>query len=108
MNVKNLFVYGSLLDEKTFEEITGLRLQRRKKAILKGYAFTSPKFGHPVIHPDDSGEIEGEIIFGLDDKTFMILDDYEDEGELYKRKIVTVKSAGEEVKTFVYEELEED
>ena len=92
-----LFVYGSLRDPRVRARLLGKRADLTTiPAILRGYARqTVPGFDYPFIAPatpDD--DVEGEIILGLTEADYPILDRYEDvEDGLYARTAVALETA---------------
>lgn len=97
----NLFAYGSLLDDALVVQLTGRRFAKRA-ALLVGYRKHIPTDGYPYIVADDTAEVEGVVLQGLDAAALSALDLYEDEGRLYKRVEVTVCVADESQRAFVY------
>jgi gamma-glutamylcyclotransferase (GGCT)/AIG2-like uncharacterized protein YtfP len=97
----NLFVYGTLLDDALVAHLTGHSFPKRA-ARLVGYRKHLPTNGYPYIVADDTAEVEGAVLQGLDAAALRAVDVYEDEGRLYKRVEVTVSVAAESWSAFVY------
>lgn len=99
--ITKLFVYGSLNDEKNFQMLTG-RVLRSETAILWDYRKINPKHGFPFAMSWKGSKIEGRLVHDIDSKILSKLDEYEGEGELYTRKVVTVKTADQDAAAYVY------
>lgn len=101
-----LFVYGSLRDPQVRAHVLGERADLSTiPAILHGYARQlMPSFDYPFIvpaKPDD--RVEGEIILGLTEADYPVLDEYEDvDNGLYVRDTVTVETADRPVDAWTY------
>ena len=85
----DLFVYGTLMDEGIFYSLTGRHFPRRE-AELFGFERIIPKNGYPYIIPQSDARVQGFLLSGVDPSTLAILDDYEEEGCLYRRCRVEV------------------
>jgi len=97
-----LFVYGELLKKSSLIELIG-RIPEMKPATLKGYKrIFDPKIGYYVAVKDENSKIEGKIIEGLEERELRGLDEYEEIGGLYDRKMEKVDVEGKEVMAFVY------
>lgn len=87
--MKQLFVYGSLLDKHFAEDILGHRIQTYSETLL-GYK----KVGLNIIEDEDS-KVEG-VAFEVSPKDLIILDRYEGVAHgLYKRIKITTESGVE-------------
>ena len=101
-----LFVYGSLRDPHVRARVLGERADLTTiSATLRSYARQLvPSFDYPFIvpaTPDD--RVEGEIILGLIEADYAILDRYEDvEDGLYVRITVSAETAGGQVNAWAY------
>ena len=85
----DLFVYGTLRDKRLLFELTGKSFSAAA-AILKDFKKWTPPGGYPYILPDKGSKVTGLLIRGVDPKSLRQLDRYEDEGQLYFRKKITV------------------
>lgn len=84
MNKINLFVYGTLTNEAYVKIITGKTFQR-KKAVLPSFRKITPAGGFPYIKPFSNVFVNGYILLDVDEAALKKLDEYEDEGFLYRR-----------------------
>ena len=89
----DLFVYGTLMDNELVVQLTGHRF-RKVSAILDGYRKEASVGGYARIVPDPDAHVEGEILQDVDRETLRTLDRYEDEGQLYRRTLVSVRVRG--------------
>jgi gamma-glutamylcyclotransferase (GGCT)/AIG2-like uncharacterized protein YtfP len=83
----DLFVYGTLMDERCLFSLTG-RSFPRCEAKLPGFERIVPKTGYPYIVPKASACVRGILLSGVDQSSLAILDQYEEEGYLYHRRSV--------------------
>ena len=97
----DLFVYGSLLDDAVFVQVTG-RCFPKRAAQLPGYCKHTPTGSYPYVVPDDHGIVDGFVLQGIDDDALRALDEYEDEGQLYRRVEVMIIVAGRPQRALVY------
>ena len=101
-----LFVYGSLRDPRVRARVLGEREELTTcPASLFGHARqTVPGFDYPFIVPADAdARVDGELILGLADADYSILDRYEDVDDgLYVRARVTVETADGPVVAWAY------
>jgi gamma-glutamylcyclotransferase (GGCT)/AIG2-like uncharacterized protein YtfP len=101
-----LFVYGSLRDPRVRQRVLGERADLTTiPATLRGFTRQFvPSFDYPFIvpaTPDD--RIEGEIILGLKEADYPVLDAYEDvEDGLYMRIAVSAETADGQVNAWAY------
>jgi len=86
--IKNyLFVYGSLLSHNSHHHLLeGNRFIGN--AILEDYALYKIAW-YPGIIPKKGAKVLGEV-YEIDKNTLKIIDEFEDEGELYQRKKVKI------------------
>lgn len=96
-----LFVYGTLTDDRFVRELTGKRFAR-EPAVLDGYQRIKPDRGYPYIVVRPGASVEGWLLRGLDRASLARIDEYEGEGDLYRRAEVVVRTAGGERRCFVY------
>ena len=99
--IDKLFVYGTLMDAHNRQLVTGQRLTA-ETAVLYDYRRISPKGGYPFALPWRGSKIEGQVVHGITPAAWKKIDDYEDEGTLYLRKIVSVQIGGQFVEAYVY------
>jgi len=97
----DIFVYGTLLDNGLVVQLTGRRFPRCA-AQLRGYRKHTPAGSYPYVVPDDNGVVEGVVLREIDSEALRALDEYEDEGQLYRRIEVTITVAGWPQRAFVY------
>lgn len=97
-----LFVYGTLQHDQSRGSI--LKNLHFKRAILPKFRKIVPaQLGYPIILKDKDSLVEGEVYFGLDQSLFEKLDIIEDEGNLYHRTLVNIKTQEvDELLSFVY------
>ncbi|MFX1392639.1 MAG: gamma-glutamylcyclotransferase family protein [Promethearchaeota archaeon] len=101
-NVNNLFVYGTLQQGQSRNYI--LKGLSYEKAILSDYKKVEPpSLGFPFIIREKEAIVEGEVYFKVPESLLEKIDTIENEGVLYHRLIVKVKTDKEEkVEAFVY------
>ena len=97
-----LFVYGTLQHGKSRGHV--LKNLKYKKAILPNFRKIVPaQLGYSIILKDKDSLVEGEVYFDLDQSLFEKLDVIEDEGNLYHRILVNIKTLEDEkLPTYVY------
>lgn len=100
-SIDKLFVYGSLNNDYHLQLLTGQLLPYKEGILLD----------HRRIHPENSFafavrwkgySIKGRLIFNVTSDIIAKLDDYENEGELYIRKVAKVRSGNASHKAWVY------
>lgn len=82
-------MYGTLRDERLIHQLTGKSFSA-SAAILKDFKKWTPPGGYPYILPENGSKVGGLLIRGIDPASLSRLDRYEDEGQLYFRKKITV------------------
>jgi len=101
-----LFIYGSLRDPAVRARLPGIRPDLwTVPAVLHGHArIMVSGFGYPFVVPADPGSrVDGDLLLGLVDRDYAILDAYEDTAEgLYVRAEVTVESDGRRLAAYAY------
>lgn len=95
----NLFVYGTLISEHNQKIVTG-KVFPRDRAILKNYRKVMSAECFPFIIPYRGTEVEGYILYSIDENSLNRMDRYEAEGDLYKRKSVEVYVDGKTTPVF--------
>ncbi|TFG01273.1 MAG: gamma-glutamylcyclotransferase [Promethearchaeota archaeon] len=100
--LNNLFVYGTLQHGKSRNYI--LKDLSYEKTILPDYKKVEPQtLGFPFIIQEEGSIVEGEVYFKVPDSLLERIDAIENEGVLYHRLLVKVKTIKEkEVEAFVY------
>ena len=93
MDPAGVFVYGSLLPGARHHALARRAgLVRRTPARLEGYRLYALPAGYPVAVPG-TGAVEGELFEFRDlEAALRALDRFEDEGGLYRRVAVLVKT----------------
>lgn len=101
MSSSNLFVYGSLLNRKVFQAVTGI-VPKYQRAILWNYKRTRLLDRvYPGIVKTSDCFVAGSLVIDLDPMTVDALDFFED--DVYARKPVSVSTAeGNTVESFTY------
>ena len=101
MSSSNLFVYGSLLNRKVFQAVTGI-VPKYQRAVLRNYKRTRLRDRvYPGIVKASDCFVAGSLVIDLDPMTVDALDFFED--DVYVKKPVSVsKAEGEGVKSFAY------
>ncbi len=107
----NLFIYGSLRDQRIFHSVSGLSFTRKENriddktlyadaALLPGYRKVSPDnvYFYAVVAP--SSNIEGLVIYDVPFPVMAEIDRYE--GKRYDRETVKVNTAKGMVKAQAY------
>ena len=92
-----LFVYGTLIDPACQRTVT-CRTFSSRPARLDGWRRIAPSHGYPHLVSDPTASVAGTVLDGIDPPAWRALDDYEDEGNLYRRCTVEV-SAGDDTLT---------
>ncbi len=92
----NLFVYGTLTEEKRVVSLTGKPF-RRQRAELHHYKRINPKEGYPYIIPKAGDRVRGYVLYGVDPLSLAALDRYEEEGVFYLRRPVEVEVNGKRI-----------
>lgn len=98
----NAFVYGTLMAP----EVLSLLIKRvppMKPAYIKGYKRYRVKgqVFPAIVRDTPEAQVAGQVLLGLNDKEFHILDVYESE-EYYKETVKSVLEDGTEVDAMVY------
>ena len=96
-----IFVYGTLSDPSVFMVVTGTTVTM-ESAVLDGYIKVSSLKSFPYIQPMPGARVEGFLAPPVDEATLSRLDQYENEGELYVRRQVTVQTAEGPREAFTY------
>lgn len=98
-SVKNLFVYGTLMDKTLLCQITG-KYFSAFPAVLRGFKKLDSHLGYPYILPYKASKVNGLLIENIDPESSKKLDRFE--GELYSRRRVTVVRGGKRTACEVY------
>jgi gamma-glutamylcyclotransferase (GGCT)/AIG2-like uncharacterized protein YtfP len=97
----HLFVYGTLMNPKRVEALTG-RSFHRIDATLVGFERLPSDLGYPFISPKLGAVVHGILLTDLDPGSLHDLDIYEAEGDLYVRQVVDVCVADTSVRAMTY------
>jgi len=97
----SLFVYGTLTNPSNVRTIAG-RTYPTKKATLLGFEKISSTMFFPYIIRRPESTVHGLLLEGIDQKTLLKFDEFEGEGDLYRREKVTVSADGEDVEAYTY------
>jgi len=101
-----LFIYGSLRDPAVRARLLGRRTDLTTgPAILHGHVRQRvPDFDYPFVLPAaPAAQVEGELLLGLSEADYALLDVYEDvEDGLYRRAVVTVETPRGTLDAWVY------
>jgi gamma-glutamylcyclotransferase (GGCT)/AIG2-like uncharacterized protein YtfP len=101
-----LFIYGSLREPGVRARLLGDRAELvARPATLHGYRrLLVPDFDYPFVVPGATEDrVDGELLLGLTDADYAILDRYEDVDDgLYARDGVTVQTPGGPVGAWAY------
>lgn len=86
--MKNVFVYGTLLNDEVLKIILG-HIPVKRSAQLYGYKRVKVLGQlYPAILPDENGKVDGAILTALSDTDLKHLDEYE--GMQYEKQPVLV------------------
>ncbi len=96
-----LFVYGTLNDPYVRRLVAGETLPVAD-AILYDYRRVHPKSGYPIAVPWSGSKIEGAVVYDITPEILKKLDDYESEGTLFAREVVTVHVGEQTFPAYVY------
>lgn len=98
----DLFVYGTLMDDKLVFELTGKRFAR-VAAVLRDFEKIQRGEEYPYIVPSVGPHVTGLVLRDVDAASLARLDEYEDEGQLYRREqvIVEIDSERRSCQTYV-------
>ena len=98
--MKNIFVYGSLMFEEVWEQLTRSHYQKID-AHLKGFIRLKVKGEeYPGIIPSPDNKVTGQLYINVCSDDIEQLDSFE--GELYQRSQVIVLSSGAEYPADTY------
>ena len=101
-----LFIYGSLRDPRVRARLLGERTDLTTcPATLPGHVRQMVGgFDYPFVVPAESGAgVDGDLLLGLSDADYAILDQYEDVDDgLYVRAAVTIETANGRVDAWTY------
>lgn len=103
--MNTIFVYGLLKPGFSLHHVVAPFVQRAEPATVRGRLYDA---GVPAARFDGDGEITGHVLWldpGRLDEALEVLDDLEDEGELYRRLVVQASTADGPVKAHAYEYL---
>lgn len=88
--VKNIFVYGTLQNDEIIKALTG-KVFKKIPYTLSGYDIFKVKgLYYPGMIASKNGKTKGFILKNLDDKSFSIIDKWED--DTYDRVVIDLAS----------------
>lgn len=103
--MNRLFVYGLLKPDQRLYDVVAPYVLRSTPGTTTGRLYDA---GVPAARFDEDGEIDGVVLWldedGLD-HALRILDDLEDEGTEYERRVVKVLTRDGTLDAFAYEYL---
>jgi gamma-glutamylcyclotransferase (GGCT)/AIG2-like uncharacterized protein YtfP len=95
-----LFVYGLLLDPAERVRLLGHPVDT-ESARLEGYERGRRRYY--FVTPREGTDVNGEVLSGLDERDFSILDEFEEVPRLYTRdRVDVVISKGRRVRCWIY------
>jgi len=98
----NIFVYGSLAEAGRMQSIVGEEFPR-VTATIADFAKVEQNGFFNYITPEPGAGVSGVAVMGVTPAALRQLDDYEQEGVLYRRRLVCAKlGSGRYVEAFVY------
>lgn len=100
-----VFVYGLLKPGHSLHHVVAPYVDRRSTGSVRGRLYDA---GVPAARFDEDGEIEGVVLWLRPDgaeEAMRVLDDVEDEGEMYRRVEVEVRTDDGPVRAQAYEFL---
>src|SRR5688572_30634713 len=104
--MNTIFVYGLLKPGLRLFHVAEPFVERSASATVRGRLYDDA--GLPAARFDVDGEIEG-FVFWLDgarmDSALRVLDELEDEGDVYRRIVVETRTDDGPVEAFAYEYL---
>ncbi len=98
----HVFAYGSLADPERQKILCG-KTFTIKPAILKGFRLDEEPGYYRMIYKDPTHEVRGHIVMDLTKSDLEAFDEWEVEGDLYKRIRVDIEVDGVEVRGWAYE-----
>jgi gamma-glutamylaminecyclotransferase len=97
----HLFVYGTLTDPECVVSLTGKRFAGIH-VTLEGFERVESPLGYPFILPRSGAVVHGLLLHDIDPVSLARLDDYEAEGDLYRRQSVEVEAVGARLFAMAY------
>ena len=100
-----IFVYGLLKPGFSLFHVVEPFVMRSAVATIRGRLYDA---GVPAARFDEEGEIEGFILWldeGRLDEALKVLDELEDEGDVYRRVLIQADTDGGRVEAHAYEYL---
>lgn len=86
----DLFVYGTLMNDQYVKMLLNRKVDSIK-ANLHQYMLATPTWSFPFIVKRHGGVTHGRILLDITQDELLILDGFEDEGNLYSRSTVVVR-----------------
>ncbi|MDZ7722901.1 MAG: gamma-glutamylcyclotransferase family protein [candidate division KSB1 bacterium] len=99
--IDKLFVYGSLNSDYHLQLLTGRHFES-EPAVLLNHRRIQPEKSFPFALPWRGYTIKGRLLYNITPEIIEILDEYENEGSLYERRIGTVRVDDHEIRAFIY------
>ncbi len=99
--VETLFVYGSLHNDQYFQILTGRSLPSQSAELLD-HRRIQPKNSFAFAVPWKGSSVRGKLLSGVTSAILKRLDEYEDEGRLYHRRVALCRTDAGTVPAFVY------
>lgn len=100
-NIDTLFVYGSLHNDQYFQILTGRSLPSQRGELLD-HRRIQPKNSFAFAVPWKGSCVCGKLLSGVTPAILKKLDEYEDEGRLYHRRVALCRTDKGTVPAFVY------
>ncbi len=100
-----IFVYGLLKPGLSLYHIVSPFVSRALPATARGRLYAAE---FPAARFDEDGEIDGFVLWlddGLTQEALRILDEAEDEGVMYDRRVIEVSTSDGPVEAFAYHYL---
>jgi gamma-glutamylcyclotransferase (GGCT)/AIG2-like uncharacterized protein YtfP len=97
----DIFVYGTLLDDNNVRMLLK-RVPESVPAELHNFMKAAPKWSFPFIVKYHGAVTNGRILKAITKEELKSLDEFEDEGNLYKRQSVVARTAGARQRCMTY------
>lgn len=105
--MNTLFVYGLLSPGRSLHHVVQPYVTRACKAVARGRRYEAE---YPAVRFGEPGEVDGYVLW-LDEarlgEALAILDDVEDEGEMYRRVTIDVTTEVGVVSAYAYHFLKD-
>lgn len=98
-----LFAYGTLMDPGRLAAVCGRTPEGPVPAVLRGFIRRETAYGYPAIFPaEPEAAVPGVLWIGLTPLELVALDEYEDLGLAYQRRLLQVETPQGIVEAWVY------